>query len=88
MSINLVEFREIYCNDCKKTLARYNVKYYTEDMVAELIQTIHVIHTRGGHHIKIHKKKIREQLKFSFNQTSLLIPLTNLFGACLVFWEY
>jgi len=55
MSINLVEFREIYCNDCKKTLARYNVKYYTEDMIAELIQTVHVIHTRGGHHIKIHK---------------------------------
>ncbi len=26
-------------------------------MIAELIQTIHVIHTRGGHHIKIHKKK-------------------------------
>ena len=57
VSINLVEFREIYCNDCKKTLARYNVKYYTEDMIAELIQTVHVIHTRGGHHIKIHKKK-------------------------------
>jgi len=57
MSINLVEFREIYCNDCKKTLARYNIKYYTEDMIAELIQTIHVVHTRGGHHIKIHKKK-------------------------------
>jgi len=51
------EFREIYCNDCKKMLARYNVKYYTEDMIAELIQTVHVVHTRGGHHIKIHKKK-------------------------------
>jgi len=88
MSINLVEFREIYCNDCKKTLARYNVKYYSEDMIAELIQTIHVVHTRGGHHVKIHKKKIWKQLKFSINQTSLLNPLTNLFGACLVFWEY
>jgi len=88
MSINLVEFREIYCYDCKKMLARYNIKYYSEDMIAELIQTVHVVHTRGGHHIKIHKKKIWEQLKFSFNQTSLLIPLTNLFDACLVFWEY
>ena len=26
-------------------------------MVDGLIQTIHVTHTRGGHHIKIHKKK-------------------------------
>ena len=52
-----MEFSEIFCNDCKKVLARYNTKYYSEDMVAELIQTIHVIHTRAGHHIKIHKKK-------------------------------
>ena len=57
MSINLVEFREIYCNDCKKILGRYNVKYYSENIIAELIQTIHVIHTRAGHHIKIYKKK-------------------------------
>ena len=57
MSINLVEFREIYCDSCKKVLARYNVKYYSEDMVAGLIQTIHVTHTRSGHHVKIQKKK-------------------------------
>jgi len=69
-------------------LARYNVKYYTDDMIAELIQTVHVVHTRVGHQIKIHKKKIWEQLKFSINQTNLLNPLTNLFDACLVFWEY
>jgi len=56
MSINLVEYREIYCNDCKKKLARYNVKYNSVDMIAELIQTVHVVHTRGGHLIKIHKK--------------------------------
>ena len=52
-----MEFREIYCNDCKKMLARYNSKYYSENMIDELIQTLHVIHTRAGHHIKIHKKK-------------------------------
>ena len=54
-----MEFSEIYCNDCKKVLARYNVKYYSEDMIAELIQTIHVVHTRAGHHVKIHKIKSR-----------------------------
>ena len=57
MSINLVEFREIYCDNCKKTLGSYNIKYYSDDIIAELIQTIHVIHTRAGHHIKIYKKK-------------------------------
>ncbi len=51
-----MEFREIYCDNCKKVLARYNVKYYSEDVVDGLIQTIHVTHTRGGHHVKVHKK--------------------------------
>ena len=57
MSIKFMEFSEIYCDNCKEILGRNNVKYYSEDMIAELIQTIHVIHTRAGHHIKIHKKK-------------------------------
>jgi len=56
-----MEFKEIYCEDCKKSLGRYNAKYYSQDMIAELIQTIHVIHTRGGHHIKIHKKNHSNQ---------------------------
>ena len=52
-----MEFREIYCDNCKKVLARYNIKYYSEEMDDSLIQTIHVAHTRGGHHVKIIKKK-------------------------------
>ena len=43
-----MEFREIYCENCKKVLGRYNVKYYSDDMVAELIQTIHVVHTKDA----------------------------------------
>ena len=53
--VKLMPFREIYCEDCKKTLGKYNVKYFSEDIIAQLIQTIHVIHSRAGHHIKIHK---------------------------------
>ena len=79
-----MEFREIYCNDCKKVLGRYNTKYYSADMIAELIQTIHVMHTRGGHHIKIHKKNLRV---IDANRTSHPIPLTNLFDDCLVSLE-
>ena len=46
-----MEFREIYCDSCKKVLARYKCKILqSEDMIAGLIQTIHVTHTRGGHH--------------------------------------
>ena len=52
-----MEFREIYCDSCKKSLGIYNVKYYSERSVAEIIRTIHSYHSRAGHHIKIRKKK-------------------------------
>ncbi len=48
-----MKFREIYCNNCNKMLGKYNVKYYSEDKVGELVQTIHILHTRAGHHIEI-----------------------------------
>ena len=52
-----MEFREIYCDDCKRVLVRYNLRYYSEDMVAGLIHTIHVTHIQVGHHVNIKKKK-------------------------------
>jgi len=50
-----MEFSEIYCNNCKKVLGRYNVKFYTEDKVGELIKTSHAIHVKSGHHLIIRK---------------------------------
>ena len=49
--------REIYCENCKKSLGVYNVKYYSEINVAEIMRVIHTSHSRSGHHIKIIKKK-------------------------------
>ena len=48
----MVEYREIYCKDCKKSLGRYNMKYYSESKIAEVIKTSHVQHVRGGHDIE------------------------------------
>jgi hypothetical protein len=50
-----MEFREIYCMNCKKTLARYNVKFYSEDKIGEMVNTYHFFHVRNGHQIKIRK---------------------------------
>jgi len=50
-----LEFREIYCNNCKKILGRYNVKYYSESKIAELIKDNHAFHVRQGHHLDIRK---------------------------------
>ena len=48
----MVEYREIYCNDCKKVLGRYNVKYYSESKIGEVIMTSHSNHVKEGHDIE------------------------------------
>jgi hypothetical protein len=52
-----MEFREIFCHNCNKTLGKYNVKFYSEGHIAEIIQTIHADHIKIGHHVEIHMKK-------------------------------
>ena len=50
-----MEFREVYCMNCKKVLGRYNVKFYDNTKIEELLKTTHVIHVRNGHRVKIRK---------------------------------
>ena len=50
-----MEFREIYCTNCKKVLGRYNIKFYNDDKIGELLKTTHVTHVRKGHQINIRK---------------------------------
>ena len=50
-----MKFSEIYCNNCKKTLGRYNVKFYTEEKLGEVINSSYAIHVKSGHHIIIRK---------------------------------
>jgi len=48
-----MKFREIYCNNCKKNLGRYNVKYYNEDKIKEILKSCHSPHIKKGHQIII-----------------------------------
>ncbi len=50
-----MEFREIYCSNCKKVLGRYNRKYFTDDKIGELLKTSYVSHVREGHVIELRK---------------------------------
>jgi hypothetical protein len=50
-----MEFKEVYCSNCKKVLGRFNVKFFNEDKVAELVNTTHSTHIRNGHEISIRK---------------------------------
>lgn len=53
--ISPVEYREIYCNDCKRVLGRYNMRYYTDDKIAEIIRSNHLAHVREGHEIELRR---------------------------------
>ncbi len=50
-----MEFREVYCISCEKVVGRYNIKFFTEDKIAEIIQTSHVSHIRNGHEVNLRK---------------------------------
>ena len=50
-----MEFREVYCTNCKKILGRYNIKFYNVDKVGEIINIHHVSHIRNGHKVTIRK---------------------------------
>lgn len=50
-----VEFREIYCKNCKKVLGRYNVKFYNDDKIREALKLHHTEHIRNGHQVTIRK---------------------------------
>jgi len=50
-----MEFREVYCTNCKKVLGRYNIKFYDDGKIEELLKTTHVTHIRNGHEVNIRK---------------------------------
>jgi len=50
-----MEFKEVYCVNCKKVLGRYNIKFYNDDNIGELLKTTHVTHVRNGHQVNIRK---------------------------------
>ncbi len=50
-----MEFREIYCTNCKKVLGRYNIKFYDHSKIEEVLKTTHIIHVRNGHRVNIRK---------------------------------
>ncbi|MEK6964775.1 MAG: hypothetical protein AABX58_00985 [Thermoproteota archaeon] len=52
-----LEFREIYCSDCKRVLGKYNVKYYSDAKIAELLKISHESHIRDGHKIDLRKTR-------------------------------
>jgi hypothetical protein len=48
-SLLTLSFKEIHCRDCSMVLARYNVKYFTDSKIAELMRLYYQAHVKAGH---------------------------------------
>lgn len=48
-------FKEIYCHNCKKSLGRYNEKYFSDIKIVEIIKANHSSHIHEGHQVVIRK---------------------------------
>ena len=57
-----MKFREIYCNNCKKILGRYNTKFYDDDKINEILKSRHSLHIRNGHQVII-RDFIKEEIR-------------------------
>jgi hypothetical protein len=51
-----VSFKEIYCQDCKIILARYNEDYFSDASIDELSKLHYYYHVKEGHSVIIRKK--------------------------------
>jgi hypothetical protein len=45
-------YKEVYCVDCKKVLARYSTRYFTDDNINELVHIHYSSHIREGHEVE------------------------------------
>lgn len=53
-----MSFKEIFCQDCKIILARYNDDYFSEASVNELSKLHYYCHIKEGHSIILRKKEL------------------------------
>jgi hypothetical protein len=45
-------FKEVYCSDCKRVLARYSTKYFTDADINELVHIHYSSHIKEGHEVE------------------------------------
>ena len=50
-----MDFKEIYCHNCRKTLGRYNEKYFSDMKIAEIIKSNHASHIHEGHQVVVRR---------------------------------
>ncbi len=54
-------YTEIYCANCKKSLGRYNTRFYSEDRIVDLLKTTHSVHVKNGHTIHVRKMDTKKR---------------------------
>ena len=65
-----MSFKEIFCQDCKIILARYNDDYFSEASINELSKLHYYYHIKEGHSIILRKKTYYKALLSHPNKSS------------------
>lgn len=55
-----MEFNEIYCRNCKKTIGRYNRRFYPDDIMNEILNSNHGSHIKQGHQVEFRISRSRD----------------------------
>ena len=58
----MTEYRELYCKSCKKVIGRYNIKYYSDDKIGDIIKLRHGDHVKVGHDVILQRVKYKSKM--------------------------
>lgn len=61
-------FKEIYCRDCDIVLARYNMVYFSDSNIAELVRLHYPSHVKSGHSLMIRISEIDRTSSIEINE--------------------
>lgn len=56
--VGSAKYTIIYCVNCKKSLGKYNTKFYNDDKIKEMLKTAHSVHVKNGHTIQIREMRV------------------------------
>jgi hypothetical protein len=46
-----MSFKEIYCRDCGIVLAKFNIRYFSDNAISELVRVQYGFHIKNGHSV-------------------------------------
>ena len=55
-----MQFWEVYSEDMKKIMGRYNQEYFSEAKIGEIVKIVYATYVREGHNLVIRKSENKD----------------------------